>query len=222
MPTSRRRSMHSPSPRRTTRRSSSNLTIRPATASTSPPCGALRPTRRSGSPARTPPRRATTSARAPSSSRRWEHQSEIVLEPNPNWYGDVKPTLTEIRFHIGGDPAASQAAFEAGEYDIVSAPPAEVSARQGRSRARSAAPAGAEPTSTTGASMTTKGPDRQPSLPPCAEHGDRQGGAARYRLRRRGHRRRQPHAARCARAPARHRPPVRRRGGQGGARDRAH
>ncbi len=23
----------------------------------------------------------------------WEHQAEIVLEPNPNWYGDVKPTL---------------------------------------------------------------------------------------------------------------------------------
>jgi oligopeptide transport system substrate-binding protein len=55
----------------------------------------------------------------------WEHQSEIVLEPNPNWYGDVKPTLTEIRFHIGGDPAASQASFEAGEYDIVSTPPPE-------------------------------------------------------------------------------------------------
>ena len=69
MPTSRRPSMRSPSPRRTTRRSSSSSTIRPATASTSPPCGALRPTRRSGSPARTPPRRATTSARVPSSSR---------------------------------------------------------------------------------------------------------------------------------------------------------
>jgi oligopeptide transport system substrate-binding protein len=55
----------------------------------------------------------------------WEHQSELVLEPNPNWYGDVKPTLQEVRFHIGGDPAASQAAFEAGEYDIVSTPPAE-------------------------------------------------------------------------------------------------
>ena len=53
----------------------------------------------------------------------WEHQAEIVLTPNPNWYGDVKPTLQEIRFHIGGDPAASQAAFEAGEYDLVSTPP---------------------------------------------------------------------------------------------------
>jgi oligopeptide transport system substrate-binding protein len=56
----------------------------------------------------------------------WEHQSEIVLEPNPNWYGDVKPTLTEIRYHIGGDPAAAQAAFEAGEYDSLKAPPDQV------------------------------------------------------------------------------------------------
>ena len=69
MPTSRRRSMRSVSRPRTTRRSSSSSTIRPATSSISPPCGASRPTRRSGSPARTPPRRATTSARAPSSSR---------------------------------------------------------------------------------------------------------------------------------------------------------
>jgi oligopeptide transport system substrate-binding protein len=56
----------------------------------------------------------------------WDHQAEIVLEPNPNWYGDVKPTLTEIRYHIGGDPAAAQAAFEAGEYDMVKAPPDQV------------------------------------------------------------------------------------------------
>jgi len=56
----------------------------------------------------------------------WEHQAEIVLTPNPNWYGEVKPTLQEIRYHIGGDPAAAQAAFEAGEYDMVKAPPDQV------------------------------------------------------------------------------------------------
>jgi oligopeptide transport system substrate-binding protein len=55
----------------------------------------------------------------------WTHQAEIVLEPNPNWYGDVKPTLTEIRYHIGGDPSAAQAAFEAGETDMVKTPPDE-------------------------------------------------------------------------------------------------
>jgi oligopeptide transport system substrate-binding protein len=56
----------------------------------------------------------------------WSHQAEIVLEPNPNWYGDVKPTLQEIRYHIGGDPAAAQLAFEAGEYDMLKAPPDQV------------------------------------------------------------------------------------------------
>jgi oligopeptide transport system substrate-binding protein len=56
----------------------------------------------------------------------WTHQAEIVLEPNPNWYGDVKPTLTEINYHIGGDPAAAQAAFEAGDTDMVKAPPDQV------------------------------------------------------------------------------------------------
>ena len=55
----------------------------------------------------------------------WSHQAEIVLEPNPNWYG-TKPTLQEIRYHIGGDPAASQLAFEAGEYDMLKAPPDQV------------------------------------------------------------------------------------------------
>jgi oligopeptide transport system substrate-binding protein len=56
----------------------------------------------------------------------WTHQAEIVLEPNPNWYGDIKPTLQEIRYHIGGDPSAAQAAFEAGETDMLKAPPDEV------------------------------------------------------------------------------------------------
>jgi ABC-type oligopeptide transport system substrate-binding subunit len=55
----------------------------------------------------------------------WSHQAEIVLAPNPNWYG-TKPTLQEIRYHIGGDPAASQLAFEAGEYDMLKAPPDQV------------------------------------------------------------------------------------------------
>jgi oligopeptide transport system substrate-binding protein len=55
----------------------------------------------------------------------WTHAAEIVLEQNPNWYGE-KPTLTEIQYHIGGDPAASQAAFEAGETDMVGAPPPDV------------------------------------------------------------------------------------------------
>ncbi len=56
----------------------------------------------------------------------WTHQSEIVLEQDPNWYGEIKPTLTEIRYHIGGDPASAQVSFEAGELDTLKAPPDQV------------------------------------------------------------------------------------------------
>ena len=55
----------------------------------------------------------------------WTHQAEIVLVPNPNWYG-TKPTLTEIDFKIGGDPAADQATFEAGQLDMLAASPPDV------------------------------------------------------------------------------------------------
>ncbi len=55
----------------------------------------------------------------------WTHQAEIVLVPNPNWYGQ-KPTLTEIDYKIGGDPTANQASFEAGELDMLAANPPDV------------------------------------------------------------------------------------------------
>jgi oligopeptide transport system substrate-binding protein len=55
----------------------------------------------------------------------WTHQSEIVLVPNPNWYGQ-KPTLQEIRYSIGGDPTANQASYEAGELDMLAANPPDV------------------------------------------------------------------------------------------------
>jgi len=51
----------------------------------------------------------------------WEHNSKIVLKPNPNWYG-TKPILTEIDMTLLTDPAAAQAAFEAGEADEVFTP----------------------------------------------------------------------------------------------------
>jgi oligopeptide transport system substrate-binding protein len=47
----------------------------------------------------------------------WNHNSEIILVPNPNWYGDVKPTLTEIHMSMSPEPAQAQAAYEAGELD---------------------------------------------------------------------------------------------------------
>ena len=48
----------------------------------------------------------------------WDHNSEIILKPNPNWYGDVKPTLTEIHHVDVPRPAQAMAAYEAGEIDM--------------------------------------------------------------------------------------------------------
>jgi len=49
----------------------------------------------------------------------WDHNSQVILKQNPNWYGEVKPTLTEIQFPIYNDPAAAQAAYETDEVDII-------------------------------------------------------------------------------------------------------
>ena len=56
----------------------------------------------------------------------WNHNSEIVLKPNPNWYGDTKSTLTEIHMSMPNDPAAEQAAYEAGEIDMVLTPSEDI------------------------------------------------------------------------------------------------
>jgi oligopeptide transport system substrate-binding protein len=48
----------------------------------------------------------------------WDHNSQIVLKPNPNWYGDA-PKLSEVDYQIGGDPSAALAAYERGDLDIA-------------------------------------------------------------------------------------------------------
>ncbi len=58
----------------------------------------------------------------------WDHNSEIILKPNPNWYGETKSTLTEIRMSMAPEPSVAQAAYEAGELD-VNFPPSEDIAR---------------------------------------------------------------------------------------------
>ncbi len=55
----------------------------------------------------------------------WNHNSEIVLVPNPNWYGETKPTLTEIHMQMAPEPAAAMAAYEAGEIDMLLPVPSE-------------------------------------------------------------------------------------------------
>jgi oligopeptide transport system substrate-binding protein len=56
----------------------------------------------------------------------WQHDDRIVLKPNPNWYGDTKSTLTEIDISVRSDPAAAQAAYEAGQADMVLTPNAAI------------------------------------------------------------------------------------------------
>jgi ABC-type transport system substrate-binding protein len=51
---------------------------------------------------------------------------QIVLKPNPNWWGAAKPALTEVDLSIIGEPAAAQAAYEAGEIDMVTTPNEDV------------------------------------------------------------------------------------------------
>lgn len=56
----------------------------------------------------------------------WEHNSQIVLTPNPEWYGEVKPTLTRVEMSMIDEPAAGQAAYEAGELDMFLTPAADI------------------------------------------------------------------------------------------------
>jgi len=57
----------------------------------------------------------------------WDHNSQIILKPNPNWYGDVKPTLTEIHMTMTTDVAARLAAYETGALDILGGvPPSDI------------------------------------------------------------------------------------------------
>jgi oligopeptide transport system substrate-binding protein len=56
----------------------------------------------------------------------WTHNSELTLKPNPNWWGDVKPTLTALNFFLRSDPESDQAAFEAGELDMTQTPTPDI------------------------------------------------------------------------------------------------
>jgi len=56
----------------------------------------------------------------------WNHNSQIILKPNPNWYGDQKPILTEIDMSMTTDPSQAQAAYEAGSLDMVRTPTADI------------------------------------------------------------------------------------------------
>ena len=55
----------------------------------------------------------------------WNHNANIVLEPNPNWAG-TPPTLERIEMAMISDPTASLAAYEADELDVGTVPSQEV------------------------------------------------------------------------------------------------
>ena len=56
----------------------------------------------------------------------WEHQSRIVLEPNENWSAGDAPTIDRIEMSMIQDPAATLAAYEAGELDVAGVPTQEI------------------------------------------------------------------------------------------------
>jgi oligopeptide transport system substrate-binding protein len=56
----------------------------------------------------------------------WNHNSQIILKPNPNWSGETKSTLTEIDMSMTTEPAQAQAAYEAGDLDMVLTPSEDV------------------------------------------------------------------------------------------------
>jgi oligopeptide transport system substrate-binding protein len=55
----------------------------------------------------------------------WDHNSQIILEPNPTYWGQA-PTLTRIEMSMIVEPAAGQAAYEAGELDMFLTPAADI------------------------------------------------------------------------------------------------
>jgi oligopeptide transport system substrate-binding protein len=55
----------------------------------------------------------------------WNHNSDLTLKPNPNWSGD-KPKLSAITMTMTTEPAQGQAAFEAGELDMVRTPSEDI------------------------------------------------------------------------------------------------
>jgi len=55
----------------------------------------------------------------------WAHNSQIILKPNPTWYG-TKPILTEIDMSMTAEPAQGQAAYENGELDMVATPSEDI------------------------------------------------------------------------------------------------
>ena len=55
----------------------------------------------------------------------WSHNEKMVLVPNPNWAGE-KPNLQRIEIYFIADDFAAYQAYQAGELDVVTVPPAAI------------------------------------------------------------------------------------------------
>jgi oligopeptide transport system substrate-binding protein len=55
----------------------------------------------------------------------WDHQSSIVMKPNPNWTAGETPKLSEIRVSMSPEPAQAMASYETGEIDMLLPVPSE-------------------------------------------------------------------------------------------------
>ncbi len=55
----------------------------------------------------------------------WAHDEKMVLVPNPFWNG-ATPDLTRIEFFFIEDDVAAYQAYQAGEIDVVTVPPAAI------------------------------------------------------------------------------------------------
>jgi oligopeptide transport system substrate-binding protein len=64
-------------------------------------------------------------ASGPWTLKTWDHNSKVVMVPNPEWSGD-KPKLTSVELTVIDDAAQQYQAYQNGEIDITTVPSANV------------------------------------------------------------------------------------------------
>ena len=143
--------------------------------------------------------RATTSAPARSCSKSGPTTAEIVLKPNPNWYGEqADPDRDRLLHRWRSDrPTRPPTRPASSTWSRPARPDIRAIKADADLGPQVVDPAGPRD-STTGASTSAKRPDGQQGLPRRADRGDRQGDLHRRdRLRRPGRRRQQLRSCRA-------------------------
>jgi len=67
---------------------------------------------------------------------KWDHNKQIVIKKNPDYFGDVKASLDDVNFQIfpDGDESAAFLAFKAGKLDYADVPSGQVRQTQADSK----------------------------------------------------------------------------------------